>query len=317
MNPAADHTVSPPVRLVHISDVHVGAAKVDWTVGDWFSKRLTGWLNLRVLPRGRRFKRTDEILDALARDLRRRPPDRVVFSGDATALGFETELVRAVELLGVTGPNALPGLAVPGNHDYYTRRVAATGLFERYFEPWQQGMRIGTERYPFAQKVGPLWLVAVNSSVGNRKFWDASGQVGSEQLARLETLLAQLSPGPRILVTHYPVALASGSPEPHHHGLRDLSDLLAVVTRGGVCLWLHGHRHGAYHHASPEIAPFPVICAGSATQRGQWSYGDYTIAGRQFHGIRRRFDPEEHAFRDADAFDLQLTCSQVSAEEAT
>ena len=36
---------------------------------------------------------------------------------------------------------------------------AATGLFERYFAAWQTGERVDGAPYPFAQRVGPLWLV--------------------------------------------------------------------------------------------------------------------------------------------------------------
>src|SRR4029077_5906806 len=129
--------------------------------------------------------------------------DRVVFSGDATALGYETEFRRAADLLGLTHADVLPGLAVPGNHDYYTRAVQASGLFERFFAPWQQGLRVDHAVYPFAQQIGPLWLVGVNSCTGNRWPWDAGGSVGPDQLKRLEQLLARLDSGPRILVTHY------------------------------------------------------------------------------------------------------------------
>src|SRR4051812_2671647 len=100
-------TLHPPprrrsmIRLAHFSDVHVTARPLDWTRADWFNKRLPGWFNLRCLGRGRRFARTDEVLAALAADLRARRPDHVVFSGDATALGFEAEFARAVALLGV------------------------------------------------------------------------------------------------------------------------------------------------------------------------------------------------------------------------
>jgi 3',5'-cyclic AMP phosphodiesterase CpdA len=297
---------SSAIRLVHISDIHVTTAKLEWQPSDWFSKRLTGWLNLRYLARGRHFGRADEVMTALAEELRRRPPDHVVFSGDATALGFESELARAAAFLRVSGPDALPGLAVPGNHDYYTRRVAEAGLFERYFAPWQTGKRIGEARYPFAQKVGHVWLVGVNSSTGNRGPLNAAGRVGHEQLARLEDLLAQLDLGPRILVTHYPVALANGTREPSYHGLRDLADLVAVAARGGVSLWLHGHRHGPYYHSHLDCAPFPVICAGSATEKGRWSYGEYTIEGTHFDAVRRRFSPETRSFQDVEKFDLDL-----------
>src|SRR5207244_330401 len=109
--------------------------------------------------------------------------------------------------------------------------------------------------------------------------WDAAGSVGPEQRARLARLLDRLDPGPRILVTHYPLCREGGEPEKRYHGLRDLNEVLDVAARGGISLWLHGHRHAPYHLAQPSCAPFPVICAGSATQHGLWSYGEYTLAG--------------------------------------
>jgi 3',5'-cyclic AMP phosphodiesterase CpdA len=294
------------IRLAHLSDIHITAWPLGWQRGDWFTKRYPGWVNFRWLGRRFRFRHADEVLAALMADLRRRHFDHIVFSGDATALGFETEFQRAASLLGLTDSSILPGLAVPGNHDYYTRAVEASGLFERYFAPWQKGTRLDEAVYPFAQQIGPLWLVGVNSCTGNRWPWDAGGSVGADQLQRLERLLAHLAPGPRILVTHYPVALASGQPERRSHGLRNLPDLLRVAGQGGVSLWLHGHRHGPYYHVRTANASFPVVCAGSATQSGLWSYGDYTIEGRQFRAVRRVFDPTEHCFKDANPFELEM-----------
>src|SRR5262245_1048597 len=193
------------VRLAHFSDIHVTARDCAWRRPDWFNKRLSAWVNLRVLGRGRRFRHTDRVLTALTEDLRQRGYHRLLFSGDATALGFEEEMARAASLLGVGRPDLPPGLAVPGNHDYMTRHTASGGHYERHFAPWQQGERVGNAAYPFAQRAGPAWLVAVNSAAPNRWAWDASGRVGAEQLGRLERLLDRLEGGPRILVTHYPV----------------------------------------------------------------------------------------------------------------
>jgi 3',5'-cyclic AMP phosphodiesterase CpdA len=295
-----------PVRLAHFSDIHVSARPPGWRARDWLGKRLSGWINLSLLGRGRRFARADEVVAALMAELRQLPPDRVVFSGDATALGFEAELARAAELLGLAGGDPLPGLAVPGNHDYYVPRDARAGHFERHFAPWLTGERVDGAVYPFAQRVGPLWLVAVNTSVPTFLPWDASGHTGPEQLSRLGHLLERLTPGPRVLVTHYPICLDSGRSEGRSHGLRDLTRLVDVAARGGVCLWLHGHRHGPYYHANPGQAPFPVICAGSATQRGHWSYKRYTVEGSRFTAHRREFDPQNGTFRDAGEFTLEL-----------
>jgi 3',5'-cyclic AMP phosphodiesterase CpdA len=301
------------IRLAHLSDIHVTADRLEWTRADWFNKRYAAWVNFRWLGRRRRFRHGNEALTALMAELRERRPDHIVFSGDATALGFEAELARAANILGVdsaTSADSLPGLAVPGNHDYCTRPAAASGLFERYFAPWQGGQRVDGAVYPFAQKVGHAWLVAVNSCTGNRWAWDAAGSVGPDQLDRLGHLLDSLSEGPRILVTHYPVRLANGRPERSYRCLRDLDALLAGAVRGKVCLWLHGHRHHPYLVLpSPENSsapPFPVLCAGSATETGCWSYGDYTLEGYSLHVQQRVFDLQSRRLVDGPAFDLSL-----------
>ena len=294
------------VRLAHFSDIHVTAPDCTWRTRDWFNKRMSAWINLRVLGRGKHFRHTDRILACLRTELEQRNFDHAVFSGDATAMGFEEEMRRAAELLGVGANGQPPGLAVPGNHDYCSHAAMHGGHFERFFAPWQDGERIGGEVYPFAQRVGDIWLVGVNSSTAN--FWphDARGHVGDAQLERLEKLLGSLEPGPRILITHYPIRLASGAPEKLFHGLRDLDHLVSVAQRGGVVLWLHGHRHDHYHHRHSDRTPFPVICAGSATQHGTWSYSDYTITGSHLCALQRVYDDSAHCFRDGSTFELDL-----------
>jgi 3',5'-cyclic AMP phosphodiesterase CpdA len=294
------------IRLIHFSDIHITAPALDWRLGDWFTKRSVGWINYKYLGRKFRFRHADQVLPVLVHELRQHAPDRVIFSGDATAMGFESEFKRAAGLLGVTEAKGPPGLAVPGNHDYYTRAVASSGLFEQYFGSWMQGQRVNGETYPFAQRVGAAWVIGVNSCTGNRWPWDAGGSVGPDQRERLRLLLERLEPGPRILVTHYPLALASGRQERRTHGLRDVADLVAVAARGGVVLWLHGHRHGAYHLPEPTQAPFPVICAGSATQTGLWSYGEYTIQERRCRVVCREYDPEGGKFQERPAYELML-----------
>ena len=293
------------IRLAHVSDIHV-SARSRWRPSDWANKRLIAWLNLRLLGRARRFRHTDTVLAALLEELRQRRPDRVVFSGDATALGFEEEVARAAELLGLRHAEPLAGLAVPGNHDYCTHRSAQSGAFERHFAPWQEGERINGAVYPFAQRVGPAWLIGVNSATPNRWAWDASGGVGQEQLGRLSQLLKRLDPGPRILVTHYPACKASGKLEPPAHRLRDVYALAEAARQGGVSLWLHGHLHRAFRHVSTDLTPFPVICAGSSTQSQLWSYGEYTLTGRRLRAVCRVYHPDTGRFSDGETFELML-----------
>jgi 3',5'-cyclic AMP phosphodiesterase CpdA len=291
------------VRLAHLSDIHITAPTLDWLRADWFNKRLAAWVNFRFLGRGLLFRDADKVLGRLVEEIQERRIDHVVLSGDATALGFASEVHRAAEILKV---GVLPGLAVPGNHDYCTIPAAVSGFFEKSFAPWLHGRRIGNETYPFAQRVGPVWLVGVNSATGNRWAWDAAGSAGPAQRERLARLLAELEPGPRILVTHFPVCLASGKRERRAHGLRDVRELVDVAARGGVSLWLHGHRHHFYCLQKPPLAPFPVVCVGSSTQTGRWSYAEYTLEENRVEVVRRTYNPVRSAFEDADKFALPL-----------
>src|SRR5688500_2495733 len=129
------------VRLAHFSDVHLTAKPLGFRPRDWVSKRFTGWLNVRVMGRGRSFKHAPAAAAALVRALKDRRLDALVFSGDATGLGFESEFVAAAHALGVRDDGLPPAVAVPGNHDYYTRRAVRESLFEQYFAPWQVGRR--------------------------------------------------------------------------------------------------------------------------------------------------------------------------------
>lgn len=282
------------MRFAHISDVHVTARPLGWRLRDCFDKRLTSLANWKV-HRASAFADAQRVLEAFDADLRARGVDQVVFTGDASALGFEPEMRQAAAWLGV---GRRPGLATPGNHDLLTRTAARSGAFERSFAPWQTGRRVDREIYPFAQPLGEGWLIAVNSARPNRLFFDASGVVGEEQRRRLRQLLAELPPGPRIVATHYPIALADGRREPRFHGLVDLDPTLDVALAGGVVAWLHGHRHGAYALERPLGRAIPAFCAGTGTQAGLASYLDCVWADGTLKATRRVYRPASGAFVD-------------------
>src|SRR5262245_46243046 len=195
------------VRLCHFSDVHLTIRPLGWTVRDVFGKRTTGWMNLSLLGRGKRFQHAPSVVDVLRCDLSTRGFDHIVFSGDATMLGFDSEMFAAAEAIGVNDTTLPPAIAVPGNHDVYVARAARRRAFEEAFRPWQEGQRVGDSHYPFARKVGHVWLIGVNSARANFWPWDASGKVGEKQLERLRELAATLDSGPRIVVSHYPILM--------------------------------------------------------------------------------------------------------------
>src|SRR5215813_10428875 len=97
--------MTKPVKLVHFSDVHITTRRLGWRRRDLVSKRVTGWLNMRLLGRAKRFRHADEVAAAMVREIRERRPHHVIFSGDATALAFEMEFAEAARQLGVKDPD--------------------------------------------------------------------------------------------------------------------------------------------------------------------------------------------------------------------
>jgi 3',5'-cyclic AMP phosphodiesterase CpdA len=263
----------PPTRIIHFSDAHLNIPKPGWRPADYLSKRLTGWLNWTVTSRGQRFADAPRRIRAIGDLIRQQKPDGVVFSGDASAIGFGTEAAAVAEALGQL---EMPRLAVPGNHDYYTPTGVRDQGLERAFASWQMGERLDSNTYPFATRIGPLWLIGVNSCQPNSLVWDAHGRVDQAQLRRLDQLLTNLPAGPRVLVTHYPYCQRDGGPDNYWHGLRNRDELCGLVVRHRVLAWLCGHIHRSFVLEPTDERPFWMCCAGSATQDGCASIYEFT-----------------------------------------
>src|SRR3954463_13058763 len=99
----------PSTRLAHFSDVHLTIRPLGWALHDLRTKRLSGWFHLRALGRGKQFRLAHDVAKALVAEFHDRRPDRLVFSGDATALGFVSEFAHAAEYLHVGDPDLPPG----------------------------------------------------------------------------------------------------------------------------------------------------------------------------------------------------------------
>jgi 3',5'-cyclic AMP phosphodiesterase CpdA len=284
------------LRFLHYSDVHLTVPNLGWRPRDILSKKAVGWVNVKLLGRGFRFKHAATVADAMMADARKRGHDAILFSGDATKLAFEPEFAFAAERLGVGATDLPPAIAVPGNHDNYTRRDIRAEKFERHFAPWLVGERIGEHRYPFARRFGHAWIICVNSSQPQGFNTAASGAIGTAQLQRLVALCQTLGPGPRILVTHYPLRDGHGRIERRSHRLLDHAAAIAAGTESGIGLWVHGHIHHPFVLPPSAQIPFPVICVGSATQTGRWAHNEYLLAGSELTMTRRVWNPTEGNF---------------------
>lgn len=261
------------LRLAQISDLHLPLWPARWRGRHWTLKRLAGWLNMRWLFRQELFDLAETVTRALVRDILNRRPDAVVMCGDVACLGFEEEFAAAAKLLRPLLEN-FPGVAVPGNHDHYVADSVIANGFESHFAPWQQGLRAEANVYPFAVVLDRLVLLAVNSAQPTSWPWDTRGQIGAQQMKRLQDLLALAEIRSRacFLVTHYPWLRSDGRLETYFRRLTDAEPLAELLARHPVLAWLHGHRHHPYV-LPPEVhRGFALVCCGSATQRRVWSY---------------------------------------------
>jgi 3',5'-cyclic AMP phosphodiesterase CpdA len=249
-----------PLRFVHCSDIHL----LDLTgVGmrRFLNKRLTGGLNL-ALRRGR--THDGRIFERIVERGRALGAERVVVTGDLTNLALESEFGHVRDRLDRIG---LPVTVIPGNHDAYTRGSARARRFEEYLSHHMQGERLDAAAYPFVQRHEDVALIGLSTAIPSLPFW-AVGELGGDQLARLDRILLELGREglARVVLIHHPPV--EGVSE-RRHALRDLAAFGDVIRRRGAELILHGHEHAEVvtRLAGPGDDVVPVHGISSGTSR--------------------------------------------------
>ncbi len=260
--------------LAHLSDLHLPPpAAIPW--GALVSKRILGYLSYRLK---RKKVHDPAVIAALALDLREQAPDHIAITGDLTNIALPDEFAGAARWLQALRPaDALT--VIPGNHDAY---VAL---------PWRQSLRHwqafmsepaapiqGEEGFPFVRRRGEVALVGVSSAYPSPPFC-ATGRVGTGQLARLATLLAQLGAQSlfRVVLIHHPPIDGMMT---HRKRLIDQAAFRAVIAQAGAELILHGHHHlFSQDQLAAPGGKIPVIGApsGSARRRQGHQHAGYHL----------------------------------------
>jgi 3',5'-cyclic AMP phosphodiesterase CpdA len=287
-------------RLAHVTDLHVrnfaGAR-----LRDFFGKRAIGALNLAVI---RRRKYRMDLLAALGEDLRTRPHDHLVVSGDLGNVSLVSEWRAARAWIERASPSVEDTTVIPGNHDTYVKEVVTSGAFAGVFAAYQSAdLRLGADIYPFARLRGEIALVCANTCVptGDLGAW---GQVGEAQLQRLEAMLAapEVRARFRVLVIHHPPVM---NRPPENRNLRDRAKLAEVLARVGAELVVHGHDHRdeLADLAGPDGRRIPVVGAGAASYAGAADrcsrYNIYEIDGPRLDVVTYVHHSASGAFREA------------------
>jgi len=260
------------LRLAHLSDIH---HQIDWRKRPFWS---SGWrgapgrFELHALGRLRRFAGVEQRIARLVDQVLALSPDRVILTGDLTALGDVSELERARALL---QPFIAAGLliVVPGNHDRYTD--ARSRAFELVFGDLLTSdlPDLADERgYPFVKLVGDRHaLVGLDSTRVQGWSHYVVGRLGATQLRALARVLEHPALAGRtlLLLAHHGPAGPSGSFDWNESGLLDAEALLRTLRHRPVVL-LHGHSHHRYWHRARHGRPH-LIAGGSSTERsGFW-----------------------------------------------
>lgn len=228
--------------LAHLSDPHV-PSPLALSLGVVGSKRIFGYWSWR---RRRVFIHSAVVLEALAEDLAASCPDHIAVTGDLVNISLPSEFPAAARWLETLGPVETVSV-VPGNHDAYVALpwAESCGLWSAYMTGERGGGRaappLGADDFPYVRRQGDVAVIGLSTAAPTPPGW-ASGRLGEGQLARLDTVLAELGDAGafRIVLLHHPPIEGDN---PVRKRLTDAEALQRVVARRGAELFLHGHDH--------------------------------------------------------------------------
>lgn len=250
--------------IAHVSDLHL--SPVPFPFGEGLKPAL-GWINWRRKP-GAHDKAIGERTMAAVRAW---APDHVALTGDLIELGLPSEYAAAgAALAGLAEPEHLSW--APGNHDVYTRQAEdrLRAILADWLAP-AAGEGDLRRHFPRLDLVGNAAVVTLCSGTPTWLF-SAEGELGRDQLARLDTLLAGLDRSAHlpVIAVHHPPHAPGLSPLKR---LRDGEALMQRLARHGCPLVLHGHLHAACETIwTGEGRTIALVGAPSASSAGR--HGD-------------------------------------------
>ncbi len=225
---------------------------MDWS--DAFAlKRWLGQVNLRR-GRAKRFPPTwrQPIMDQILKE----EVDAVLFTGDFSTFSLKAEFEEAAALFAPLREKFGERLiAIPGNHDVYTRNSVKRRYLEQAF-PW-----VHSEAATSLDLLG-IPLICVHHAVP--LLLRSNGHFGSEACAALEREIAELKGKPYLLAGHFPYACPPEWPETWEHRLIGEERLAELMRRQPASIYFHGHKHVRWALRPPESPDTLCLNCGSA-----------------------------------------------------
>ena len=286
--------VTPPLRVLHFSDIHIGMHIRHMHWKKWFSKRAVGAINL-LRGRGKYFDDAEQKMQALNRFKEQNNIDLVINTGDYTALGLERELLLARE---VSAPlmNTPDGyLTVPGNHDIYVSEIKSQQRFSKLFDDVLHSDMpeyCCDGRWPLVRLIrDDSAVIAINSARPNPLPWRSNGNIPQSQLDAFANMLHDQRLKNRFIfvLTHYAPRLANGAEDSKLHGMDNANDFLAACQKIEHGAILCGHVHQTYQVNIDELNS-DIYCAGSAVMSGHEGFWVYERQGNSIEAFRGYWD---------------------------
>jgi 3',5'-cyclic AMP phosphodiesterase CpdA len=244
-------------------------------------------------------------------------PDHIAVTGDLINLALPEEFPAGRTWLKNLGsPHDITFVA--GNHDAYLRRMELEPA--RHWGEYMLGDGQQEVTFPFVRRRGPVAVVGLSTAVA-APWFRATGRLGSDQIGRLRTTLAQLGADGlfRIVALHHP---PQSEPDRSSERLTDGSELLAAIAESGAELIIHGHEHihsMAWFAAAGRRVPAVGVPSASAATGGHWEPAGYNLyridggPGAWHCEVSSRALGDDGTWRDLGRRRLSRRSAQVAA----
>ncbi|HSX10323.1 MAG TPA: metallophosphoesterase [Chlamydiales bacterium] len=260
------------MRIAHVSDFHY--THLTWNPFRLLSKRILGNLNWLFLRKKHFFEEQVEPLPALFKSLN---VDLILFGGDFTTTSLIEEFEKAGRFVKKCHQ---PWIAIPGNHDKYTKRSQRSKHFYRYFANKRTEIAHPVEFFTLkdhaveAHRVAPhWWIIALDTALATNPY-SSEGLLSEKLESHLEEVLKLIPPNDSIIMlNHYPFFQNDVA----RHNLKRGEALQQILQRHPrIRLYLHGHTH-RHTIADLQLSDLPIVLdSGSCAQgrKGAWNLID-------------------------------------------
>ncbi len=259
------------MRLAHLSDFHY--TKLTINPLRLFPKRIFSHIHW-LMHRADSF--SCKPLEKLPDLFRLLNVDLVLLGGDFTSTSMPEEFKTAKDFVQTLEK---PWIAIPGNHDHYTRRSYRNQMYYQHFANENSSFYSLQKDGIECQKIAPRWWVISLDTCLPTRITSSQGVFSEEIESKLEGVLSLIPLDENvILFNHYPFFDQEDKKRTLLRG-RSLENLLQRHPK--IRLYLHGHTH---RHSIANLQPngLPLVLdSGSCSQTkgGTWNLIDLKEEG--------------------------------------